>query len=148
MKRSFDLSDDFYEVANKKSKTFCYSYALERATELSNSKNVADLIFFLNCLQESFLKVQIHCSIGKRSFIFYINNRIFSTVTSKEIYIYDNYDTEFYNFVKDISFILVDAVCENCDLLGLELIDDTENVISPSYYTAHFLASLAGYKLI
>ena len=149
MKRSHQF--DF--LSNKKCKIFCYNFAIERAKEIVQQlpqlpKDVGSLNFFLKSLQETFLKVSIHSSIGRRSFNFYINGQLFSTATKTEIYTYDNHDKELYDFVKKISYILVDAVCEHCDFLQLELIDDPENIISGSYYTAHFLAALTGSKFI
>ena len=58
------------------------------------------------------------------------------------------YSTQFYEFIKRMSFILADAVTEHCNFLNLKVIEDPEIVISPSYYSTHFLASLAGYKFI
>lgn len=143
-----------YSLSHKKCKTFCYNFAIERAEEivqqLSSQKNLdlTTLKFFINSLQKTFLKVKIESSIGKHSFNFYINEQLFSTATSHDIYTYDNHDKELYDFIKKISFILVDAVSEHDDFLQLKLIDDHHNIISGSYYTAHFLASLCGSKFI
>lgn len=150
MKRLYE----FYPLTNKKCKIFCYEFAIERAEEivkeLSNNINLKleTLKFFLQSLQETFLKVSISSSIGKRAFNFYINGKLFSTVTKTEIYTYENHDKKLYDFVKTISFVLVDAVSEHCDFLQLELLEDPNNIISPSYYTAHFLIALIGYKFI
>jgi hypothetical protein len=162
MKRQNDIEQDFF--SNKRCKLFVYEFALERAQSIVNDLNevnevnevnkvnnlpsLAPLKLFLNSLSDTFMKIEIDSSIGLRSFNFTINGKLFSTATSKEIYLYDFHDSDFYNFVKKLSEILVDPVTEYCDELGLILIDDPHNIISPSYYTAHFLACLRGYKFI
>jgi hypothetical protein len=128
------------------SKGHFYNFILNRAREIEANTKIEELKLFIASLQETFLKVEVDCSVEKKCFNFLINGKLFSTVIDKKIH--DYYDDPFHEFVKQLSFTMVDPVTEYCDELNLQLISDPYMIISPSYYIAHFLASLAGYKFI